>query len=112
MPAQTIEAPPCQHLWAERNERPMQDIFALQDEIVQQLVTTLRVEVHEAELERVRRIPTTNLSAYDALLRGEEYLHRVTTEANAQARQLFEHAVALDPQYGEAYAWLGWTCWV
>jgi tetratricopeptide (TPR) repeat protein len=110
--AQLIDATTDHHLWAERYDRPLTDIFAVQDEIVQQLVTTLRVEVHEAELERVRRIPTTNLSAYDALLRGEEYLHRVTTEANAQARQLFERAMTLDPQYGEAYAWLGWTCWV
>ncbi|MBI3799003.1 MAG: tetratricopeptide repeat protein [Deltaproteobacteria bacterium] len=110
--AQLIDATTDHHLWAERYDRPLTDIFAVQDEIVQQLVTTLRVEVHEAELERVRRIPTTNLSAYDALLRGEEYLHRVTIEANAQARQLFERARALDPHYGEAYAWLGWTCWV
>jgi adenylate cyclase len=110
--AQLIDATTDHHLWAERYDRPLTDIFTVQDEIVQQLVTTLRVEVHEAELERVRRIPTTNLSAYDSLLRGEEYLHRVTVEANAQARQLFEHALALDPQYGEAYAWLGWTCWV
>jgi TolB-like protein/predicted Zn-dependent protease len=100
------------HLWSERYDRPLKDIFAVQDEIVQQLVTTLRVEVQEAELERVRRIPTTNLTAYDSLLRGAEYLHRVTTEANAQARQLFEHAITLDPQYAEAYAWLGWTHWV
>src|SRR3989454_1357297 len=110
--AQLIDATTDHHLWAERYDRPLTDIFAVQDEIVQQLVSTLRVEVHEAELERVRRIPTTNLSAYDALLRGEEYLHRVTIEANVQARQSFEHAVALDPQYGEAHAGLGWTYWV
>src|SRR5215813_10312873 len=110
--AQLIDATTDHHLWADRYDRPLIDIFAVQDEIVQQLVSTLRVEVHEAELERVRRIPTTSLSAYDALLRGEEYLHRVTIEANVQARQSFEQAMALDPQYGEAHAGLGWTYWV
>jgi adenylate cyclase len=109
--AQLIDAITDHHLWAERYDRPLTDIFAVQDKIVQQLVTTLRIEVHEAELERVRRIPTTNLSAYDALLRAEEPFHRVTTEGVAQARPLFEQAIALDPQYGEAYAWLGWTYW-
>src|SRR2546422_8227219 len=66
--AQLVDATTDHHLWAERYDRPLTDIFAVQDEIVQQLVTTLRVEVQEAELERVRRIPTTNLSAYDSLL--------------------------------------------
>jgi tetratricopeptide (TPR) repeat protein len=81
----------------------------VQDEIVQQLVTTLRVEVQEAEQERVRRIPTNSLTAYDSFLRGMEYFWRTTKETTAQARQMFEKALALDPQYAEAYTWLGWT---
>jgi tetratricopeptide (TPR) repeat protein len=109
--AQLIDGPSGGHVWSERYDRSLTDIFAVQDEIVQQLVTTLRVEVQEAEQQRVRRIPTTNLSAYDALLRAGEYFHRVTPEGVAQARPLYEQAVALDPQYGEAYAWLGWTYW-
>jgi adenylate cyclase len=52
---------------------------------------------------------TANLEAYDYLLRGIEHLFRDTKEGNAQARQMFEKAVALDPQYAEAYTWLGWT---
>jgi tetratricopeptide (TPR) repeat protein len=109
--AQLIDGPSGGHVWSERYDRPLKDIFAVQDEIVQQLVTTLRVEVQEAEQQRVRRIPTTNLSAYDALLRAEEPFHRVTKEGVAQARPLYEQAIALDPQYAEAYAWLGWTYW-
>ena len=66
------------------------------------------MEVQEAEQERVRRIPTDNLTAYDAWLRGVEYIHRFTKEADEQARQLFEQAIALDPQYADAYAWLGY----
>jgi tetratricopeptide (TPR) repeat protein len=72
-------------------------------------VGALRVEVIGAELERVRRIPTDNLSAYDSFLRGMEYFFRLTKEANAQARQMFERAIELDPEYAEAYAGLGWT---
>jgi TolB-like protein/Flp pilus assembly protein TadD len=99
------------HLWSQRYDRPLKDIFALQDEIVQRLVSTLRVEVLEAELARVRHIPTTNLTAYDSLLRGMDYFNRFTKEANAQARQLYEQAIALDPQYALAYTCLGFTHW-
>jgi tetratricopeptide (TPR) repeat protein len=83
----------------------------VQDEIVQQIVNTLRFEVNEAELERVRRIPTENLTAYDSLLRGIEYLGRWTKEGNGQARHLFEQAITLDPQFAGAYAALGATYW-
>ncbi len=95
------------HLWSERYDRPMKDIFVLQDEIVEQIVANLRVEVQEAERERVRRIPTENLNAYDSFLRGMEYNWRLTKEANAQARQMFEHAIELDPTYAAAFAALG-----
>src|SRR5262249_46677730 len=100
------------HVWSERYDRPLKDIFAVQDEIVQQLVRTLRVEVQEAEQERVRRIPTTNLTAYDFVLRGMEHQLRFTREENAQARHMFEQAIALDPQYAEAYASLSVNYWV
>ena len=57
------------------------------------------------------RKTTDNLEAYDFFLRGVEYFWRFTKETNVQARQMFEKAIALDPQYAEAYAWLGWTYW-
>jgi adenylate cyclase len=100
------------HLWAERYERELKDLFALQDEITQQIVAALRIEVRAAELERVRRIPTENLTAYDAWLRGLEYYLPLTKEGNAQARRLFERAIVLDPQYASPYARLGWTYWM
>ncbi|MBI3796115.1 MAG: tetratricopeptide repeat protein [Deltaproteobacteria bacterium] len=109
--AQLIDGSSGGHVWSERYDRPLTDIFAVQDEIVQQLVTTLRVEVQEAEQERVRRIPTTNLTAYDAYLRGVEYLEPYTKEAIAKARQMFEQVIALDPQYASAYALLSATYW-
>ncbi|MBI3247076.1 MAG: tetratricopeptide repeat protein [Deltaproteobacteria bacterium] len=87
----------------------MKDIFALQDEIVQRIVANLRIQVLEAELERVRRIATDNLTAYDSFLRGGAYFLRFTKETNAQARQMYERAIALDPMYAEAYGFLAWT---
>jgi TolB-like protein/class 3 adenylate cyclase/Flp pilus assembly protein TadD len=109
--AQLIDGTTGGHVWSARYDRPLRDIFAVQDEIVQQLVTTLRVEVQAAEQERVRRIPTTNLTAYDAYLRGVEYLEPYTKEAIAKARQMFEQVIALDPQYAAAYALLSATYW-
>jgi adenylate cyclase len=98
-------------LWSQRYDRPLHDLFALQDEIVQKIVTTLKLQLTLEEQGYVARKHTDNLEAYDAFLRGTEYYYRYTKEANAQARQLFEKAIALDPQYAEAYAWLGLTYW-
>ncbi len=107
--AQLIDAPTGHHLWAERYDRPLKDIFALQDEIVQKIVTTLRLQLSLWEHGHLVRKTTDNLKAYDSYLRGVEYFYRSTQEATAQARQMFEYALALDSQYAEAYAQLGWT---
>jgi tetratricopeptide (TPR) repeat protein len=109
---QLIEATTGHHLWSEQYDRPLKEIFALQDEIVQKIVTTLKLQLTLQEQGYVVRKHTDNLEAYDAFLRGQEYYWRLTQEAHAQARQLFEKAIALDPQYAEAYALLGWTYWV
>src|SRR5262249_11067334 len=107
--AQLIDATTDSHIWAERYDRPLTDLFALQDEIVQQIVTTLNLQLTLQEQGVIVRKHTANLEAYDAFLRGVGQCHHFTQEANAQARQLFEKAVALDPQYAEAHAYLGWT---
>src|SRR2546427_991662 len=107
--AQLVEASTGYHRWAERYDRSLQEIFALQDEIRQKIVMALKVQLTQEEQARFRRFPTHNLEAYDALLRGLEYVYLFTQEANAQARQLFESAMALDPQYAAAYALLGFT---
>jgi TolB-like protein/DNA-binding winged helix-turn-helix (wHTH) protein/Tfp pilus assembly protein PilF len=99
------------HIWAERYERPLTDIFALQDEIAQKIMFALKVKLTKEEQERFRRYPTENLEAYDALLRGAEAVYGFTKESNAQGRQFFEKAIALDSQYAGAYGWLGWTYW-
>src|SRR3989441_3188051 len=107
--AQLVDATTGQHLWAERYDRELKDIFALQDELREKIVFALKVKLTPDEQERFRYFPTASLDAYDALLRGEEYFSRFTREANAQARQLFERALELDPQYAAAYAMLAWT---
>jgi len=106
---QLIEATTGYHLWSEQYDRPLQDIFVLQDEIVQKIVTTLRLQLSLREQGFRVRKTTDNLKAYDTYLRGLEYFLRNTKEANVQARQLFEQAITLDPAYAEAYTGLGWT---
>ncbi|MBI3757951.1 MAG: tetratricopeptide repeat protein [Deltaproteobacteria bacterium] len=107
--AQLIDATTGYHLWSEHYDRPLQDILRLQDEIVQKIVTTLKLQLSLEEQGYVVRKHTDNLEAYDYFLRGIESWYRLTREANLQARQLFEKAVALDLQYAEAYAWLSDT---
>jgi tetratricopeptide (TPR) repeat protein len=83
------------------------DIFALQDEIVRRIVTTLQVQLNLAQQGIVIPRSTENLEAYDDELRGWEYHIAVTRDGNAKARQMFEKALALDPKYAMAYAALG-----
>src|SRR5215471_5798046 len=107
--AQLIDATTGEHLWSERYDRPFKDIFALQDEIVQKIVTTLKLQLTLQEQGVIVRKTTDNLEAYNAVLRGGGYFWRTTKEANAQARQMYEKAIELDPQYAWAYMALGWT---
>src|SRR5216683_1089036 len=106
--AQLVETTGGNHLGAERYDRPLKDIFAVQDEIVQKIVTTLKLQFTLEQQGRISRKRTDNLEAYDYYLRGLVALN-LTKEGNAQARQLWEKAVTLDPEYAEAYAQLART---
>src|SRR5262245_42332187 len=86
---QLIEAATGYHLWSEQYDRPLNDIVALQDEIVQKIVTTLKLQLTLREQGYLVRKTTDNLEAYDAYLRGLESLNHTTHETNAWARQLF-----------------------
>jgi TolB-like protein/DNA-binding winged helix-turn-helix (wHTH) protein/Flp pilus assembly protein TadD len=110
--AQLVDATTGHHVWAERYDRPLQDIFALQDEIVQKIVTTLGLQLRLQEQGVLVRKATDNLEAYDYYLQGMEYRLRFTKEANAQAQQVLERAIVLDPAYADAYAELGWSHFV
>jgi len=113
--AQLIEAATGGHLWAQTYDREMQDIFAVQDEVTQKIMFALKVMLTPEEQARFRRTSTRDLEAYDYFLRGMEQYLRFTKEANAQARQLFEKAISIDPKYAEAYASLAvvhWQAWI
>jgi adenylate cyclase len=103
---QLIDATTGGHVWAERYDRVLQDIFALQDEISQKIVQALAVKLTQGEQTRLVRKETNNVEAYEAFWRGEDALWHRTQETNLQAQQLYERAIALDPQYAAAYAGL------
>jgi len=105
--AQLVDAITGGHLWAERYDRELTDIFALQDEVTQQIVSALAVNLTKPEEDRLAWRGTDNLEAYDYALRGQESYYRFTKEANVEAQEMFEKAIALDPGYASAYSWLG-----
>jgi adenylate cyclase len=107
--AQLIDAASGHHLWAERFDRDLADIFAVQDEVTSRIVATLAGKLAESERRRARSGQTENLEAYDCVLRGRELWERFTPEANREARALYEKAIELDPDYARAYASLAWT---
>jgi TolB-like protein len=98
-------------LWAERYDRPLRDIFALQDEIVRRIVTASDLQLNLVQQGFVIPRSTENLEAYDDLLRGVAYDLATTSDGIAKARLMFEKAIALDPKYAKAYATLGANYW-
>jgi len=108
--AQLVDATTGQELWAERYDRPLRDIFALQDEIVRRIVTTLNLQLNLLELGiSADNRHRDNLDAYDCYLRGLEYYSSLTKLGYFNARQMFEKAVYLDPKYAQAYKELMWN---
>ena len=107
--AQLIDATTEHHLWAERYDRDLNDLFALQDEIVQTIVATLAIQVSDAETARAMRKDTASLEAYDYILHGWQYISRDTRSSNVKAKEMFRKAIELDPDYSGAYSALGWT---
>ena len=107
--AQLIDAITGNQIWAQRYDRSKKDLFALQDEIIQTIVRTLAIKIETAERLRVMHKDTTNYQAYDYFIRGTGYLLSRTRPAVSKARQLFEKAIELDPQFASAYTALGWS---
>ena len=105
--AQLIDGKTGGHLWADRFDRDLRDIFAVQDEVTQEIVSALEVKLSDRDRQTLeQRAPDHNVEAYDYLLRGREQYLRFTRETNANARKLFERAIEIDPNYAEAHAWL------
>ncbi len=106
---QLIDAENDQHIWAERYDRDLSDIFAIQDEITTAIVATLPRRVEAAMRDRAACKPTDSMAAYECVLAGKLHHHRSTPEDNAKALHLLERAIELDPNYAHAHAWYGCT---
>jgi TolB-like protein len=105
---QLIDALAGTHLWAERFEGSLDDIFELQDQVATSVVGAIAPQLERAEIERAKRKPTEHLGAYDYYLRGMADLHRGTREAIGEALLLFEKAIELDPEFASAYGTAAW----
>jgi len=110
--AQLVDATTGRHLWSEQYDRDMKELFALQDEITHEIVVALQVKLTEGEQALVRRRSTKNLQAWGYAVRGYSLMERYTKADNAKARELFQQAVKLDPEYAWAWTFLAWTHWI
>jgi adenylate cyclase len=104
---QLIDAETDRHIWAERYDRELEDIFAIQDEMTRAIVATLPGRVEAATHDRAKRKQTDNMAAYECVLTAKVLHHRSVREDNAAARCLLDRAIALDPNYAHAHAWKG-----
>ncbi|SVE20505.1 uncharacterized protein METZ01_LOCUS473359, partial [marine metagenome] len=107
--AQLIEASSGNHIWAERYDYDLIDVFEVQDEVTRSIVAALPGRLEEADLHRVKRKRLENMVAYDYMLRGRIHHHRGTEADNIEALRLLDKAIELDPEFAEAYAWQSCT---
>jgi adenylate cyclase len=107
--AQLIDAASGRHLWADRYDRGLQDLFALQDEITLKIVIALQVKLSVGVQTRLIRKTMPNFEAWSYYVRGYGHMKRHAKADNAKARELFERASSLAPEYAPVFMWLGWT---
>jgi len=107
--AQLIDVKTDQHVWADRYDRELKDVFAIQDEITMNIIIALEVKLREGEQAALRARGTYNLEAYLKSLQAMDYLEQLSKEGNILARQKYQEAVALAPEYASAYAGIAWT---
>ena len=105
---QLIDASTGAHLWADRFDGALEDIFDLQDQVTASVVGAIAPKLEQAEIERAKRKPTESLDAYDYYLRGMASFHQGTREANDEALPLFYRAIELDPDFASAYGMAAW----
>jgi adenylate cyclase len=103
--AQLIDARSGNHLWAQRYDRSLADVFAVQDEVTASIVAVLPARVEAAASERASRKTSNSLEAYDYLLRGKFCHHLENAEANQEAEAHFDESIKLDPRFASAWAW-------
>jgi len=109
--AQLIDAATGKHIWAERYDGELNDIFELQDQVTTRVVGAIAPKLEQVEIERVKQKPTESLDAYDHYLRGMASSHQWTKESSDEALRLFYKAIELDPSFAAAYGMAAW-CFV
>jgi TolB-like protein/Tfp pilus assembly protein PilF len=107
--AQLIDAASGNHIWAERYDRDLQDIFAVQDEITETIAARIESEVGAVERQRAQRKPPQSLDAWDCYHLGLLHLYRFNKDDNAEALRLFRSAIEVDPNFAAAYARLAYS---
>jgi adenylate cyclase len=106
---QLIDAVKGHHLWAEKYDRDLKDLFALQDDITKNVITALQVKLTEGEIARILSKGTDSLEAYLMVMKGVYHNRRFNKDDNEIAQRLFDEAIGLDPDYANAYVFLAWT---
>ena len=104
--AQLIDASTGNHIWAERYERPLKEIFAIQDEITLAIVRAMRVSLTEGEQARLVGKGTKNLDAYLKAMQAQEQFHLMNNQGSVKAKEFAKAAIAADPNYAPPYATL------
>jgi len=104
--SQLVESATGHSVWARRFDRTMEDVFAIQDEMAQNIAQALQVMLTEEEKRAIEKVPTANVEAYDFYLRGRQYFHQFRRKGMEAARNLFGQAIASDPNYARAHAGL------
>jgi adenylate cyclase len=107
--AELVDAGDGKQVWAERYDRKIADVFALQDDVTKKIVQALAVKLTDAEQGQLGRAGTNNLAAYEAFLRGQQFYKQQTKEGNELARDAYQHAIELDPTYARAYGGMAIT---
>ena len=107
--AQLVEAETGNHVWAERYDRDLDDIFAVQDEITERVVAAIEPELYAAEDFRSQRKPPESLDAWECVIRALSALSQVTSEGRAVAERLCRQAIAIAPGHGQAHSLLAWA---
>ena len=102
--AQLVNVADGYQLWSERYDREMEDVFAIQDDISQAIVKALRVILTEGEKKQIEKARAVNVQAYDYYLRGRQYFHQLRRKSLEYAKQMFNKATEIDPEYARAYA--------
>jgi adenylate cyclase len=110
--AQLIDAIDDKHLWADRYDRELEDIFAVQDEVTQAIVTTIEPQLISSERQRARRKPTKNLNAWESYQRGLWHIYQYNPEDTIKALEFLEKAIQLDPNFSSAYGGFAFAMYV